>query len=262
LLFLKVPTRGVFVLNKGKKASAFTAIALLTTGLTACNGDEGALDTKYNDNAQPMGYYSNENANADNEGPVTEMMDGMNNEDNYFRKVNNNNNNQNITNPTVPLGDRDDGLVRDNRFSRSDANYHGHLQNVGNNTNNNNRMNITNNNNRDDNEISRKVRTTVEKMDNVDNARVLVTEDNILVAVDTADNNDASLKERISNNVRKMSNGRNVQVVTDEGTFTRVRNIDNDIQNGVERKTIDADINNLMDDLGDAIQRPFNGDRD
>jgi spore cortex protein len=123
-------------------------------------------------------------------------------------------------------------------------------------------MNITNNNNRDDNEISRKVRTTVEKMEKVDNARVLVTEDNILVAVDTADNNDASLKERISNNVRKMSNGRNVQVVTDEGTFTRVRNIDNDIQNGVERKTIDADINNLMDDLGDAIQRPFNGDRD
>lgn len=241
--------RGVLVLNKGKKASALTAIALLTTGLTACNGDEGALDTNYNNNTQPMGYYSNENTDVDNEGPVTEMMDGMNNEDNYFRQVNDRNNNRNMSNPTVPLGDRDNGLVRDNRFSHGDANYHGHLNEVG-------------YYNGGDGEISRKIKNAVEKMDNVDEARVVVTDDNILVAVDTSDRNDAPLKDKITSNLRKIADGRNVQVVTDEGTFTRIRNIDNDIQNGVDRETIESDVGELMDDLGDAIQRPFNGNRD
>ncbi|MGM0874406.1 MAG: YhcN/YlaJ family sporulation lipoprotein [Bacillota bacterium] len=236
-------------MNKGKKASAFTVIALLTTGLTACNGDEGALDTNYNNNTQPMGYYSNENSDIDNEGPVTEMMDGMNNEDNYFRQVNDRYDNRNMSNPTVPLGDRDNGLVRDNRFSHGDANYHGHLNEIG-------------YNNRGDGEISQKVKNAVEKMDNVDEARVVVTDDNILVAVDTNDRNDASLKDKITSNLRKMADGRNIQVVTDEGTFTRIRNIDNDIQNGVDRETIDTDVGELMDDLGDAIQRPFNGNRD
>jgi spore cortex protein len=249
IALFKSTYRGVLVLNKGKKASAFTAIALLTTGLTACNTNEGAIDSRYNDNAQPIGYYSNENTDVDNEGPVTEMMDGMNQEDNYFRQVNNRNNNGNMSNPTVPLGDRDNGLIRDNRFSRNDANYHGHLKEVG-------------NNDRDDKEMAQKIRNKVEKMNNVENARVLVTEENILVAVDTNDRNDAKLKEKITNSLRKMADGRNVQVATDEGTFTRVRNIDNDIQNGVERRTIDADINNLMEDLGDAVQRPFNGDRE
>ncbi|WP_197089576.1 YhcN/YlaJ family sporulation lipoprotein [Bacillus sp. SA1-12] len=238
--------RGVIVLINKKKASAYTAIALLTSGLTACNNNEGALDTRYNDNTQPMGYYSNEDTNVDNEGPVTEMMDGANNENNYFRRVNNRN--ANMDNPTAPLGDQDDGLVRDNRFRRTDTNYHGHLNQQG-------------NNDRDDNEISRKVRASVEKMNNIDDARVLITENNILVAVQTDTAADDKLKNKIKNNVRKMADGRDVQVVTDQGTFNRVRNIDNNIQNGVDRTRIDNDINNLMNDLGNAVQRPFNGNR-
>jgi spore cortex protein len=236
-------------LNKLKKASAFTAIAILSTGLSACNGDEGALDTRYNDNAQPMGYYSNENTNVDNEGPVTEMMDGMNNDnnENYFRRVNDRYQNRNMSNQTVPLGDQDNGLLKDNRFSKNDVNYHKHLKNVG--------------NQRDDGKTAQQVSNAVEKINNVDEARVLVTDNNLIVAVDTQDNNNNKLKDRITKQVQKMANGRNVQVVTDEGTFTRIRNIDNDIQNGVDRKTIDADINNLMDDIGDMIKHPLNGDR-
>lgn len=242
--------REVFVLINGKKASTLTAIALLTTGLTACNGNEGALNNngEYNNNTRPIGYYSNENTDVDNEGPITEMMDGMNDEDNYFRRVNDRYDNRNMSNPTVPLGDRDNGLVRDNRFSHGDANYHGHLNEVG-------------YYNRGDGAISDKVKNAVEKIDNVDDARVLVTDDNVLVAVDTHDRNDADMKEKITSEIRKMTEGRNVQIVTDEGTFTRIRNIDNDIRNGGDRETIDNDVNKLMDDLGDAVQRPFNGDR-
>jgi spore cortex protein len=248
---LKSTYRGVFVLNKLKKTSAFTAIAILSTGLSACNGDKGALDTRYNDNAQPMGYYSNENTNVDNEGPVTEMMDGMNNDnnENYFRRVNDRYQNRNMSNQTVPLGNQDNGLLKDNRFRKNDVNYHGHLRNVA-------------NNQRDDGKTAQQVRNAVEKINNVDEARVLVTDNNLIVAVDTQDYKNNKLKDRITKQVQKMANGRNIQVVTDEGSFTRIRNIDNDIQNGVDRKTIDADINNLMDDIGDVIQRPLNGDRE
>ncbi|MBM7605770.1 spore cortex protein [Metabacillus crassostreae] len=232
-----------------KKASTLTAIALLTTSLTACNGNEGALNNGDNDNnTRPIGYYSNENTDVDNEGPITEMMDGMNDEDNYFRRVNDRYDNRNMSNPTVPLGDRDNGLVRDNRFSHGDANYHGHLNEVG-------------YYNRGDGAVSDKVKNAVEKIDNVDDARVLVTDDNVIVAVDTHDRNDADMKEKITSEIRKMTKGRNVQVITDEGTFTRIRNIDNDIRNGGDREAIDTDVNDLMEDLGDAIQRPFNGER-
>ncbi|HZH59894.1 MAG TPA: YhcN/YlaJ family sporulation lipoprotein [Metabacillus sp.] len=237
-------------MTKGKKAVAITAFALLTTSLTACNGDQGAIDNNRNTNqAQPMGYYTNEDTNGvDNEGPVTEMMDGMNDGDNrnhYFRQVNNRGNNRNMSNPTVPLGNRDTGLVRDNRYSNGDTNYHRHLNEVG-------------YYNRGDGEIAQKIKNSVEKMDNVDEARVVVTDDNVLVAIDTNDRNVQDMKEKITRQARKMADGRNVQVVTDEGTFTRIRNIDNDIQNGVDRDVIDTDVNELLDDLGDAVQRPFN----
>ena len=242
-------------MNRGKKASVLTAIALLTTtGLAACNTDQGALDTRNNDNARPIGYYSNENSNVDNEGPITEMMDGMNNNrnnnnNNNFLRVNDRNYNRNVNNPIGPLGEGNNASVGDTLYSRNDANYHGQIKNVG-------------YYNRDDNDIHRKVKTAVEKIDNVDEANVLVTENNILVAVDTNNRNDAALKNKITSTVEKMADGRNVDVVTDEGTFTRVRNIDNNIQNGVDRKTIDADVNNLMDDIGDVIQRPFTRNRD
>lgn len=237
-------------MNKVKKASAFTAIAILTSGLAACNADKSALDTRYNDNTQPMGYYSNENTNVDNEGPVTEIMDGMNNDnnDNYFRRVNERYQNRNMSNQTVPYDERDNGMLKDNRFSQRDVNYHGHLKNVG-------------YYQREDGKTAQQVSNAVEKINNVEDARVLVTENNLIIAVDTKDTNDNTVKDKITKQVQKMAYGRNIQVITDKDTFTRIRNIDNDIRNGVDRKTIDSNINNLMNDIGNAIKRPFNGDR-
>lgn len=230
----------------------------MSTSLAACNNDEGAMDTNYDNSARPIGYYSNENVNQgngvnfDNDGPITEMMDGRADNNNYFTRVNNRHNNFNngkMDNPTVPLGTNDQGLVRDNRYSNGDANYHNHTNEVG-------------YYNRGDKELSEKVANRVGKIENVDDVQTLVTDDNVLVAIDTNDRNDADMKEKITSEVRKMVKGRNVQVVTDERTFTRVRDIDNDIQNGGERTDIDTDIEELMNDLGDAIQRPFTGDRD
>lgn len=225
---------------KVKKFPSVAAITLITAGITACNGDQGAMNTgNHTNNAQPMGYYSNENATADNEGPATEMLDGMHNDNNYFHRVNDRYTNKNMSNPTAPLGERDQGLMRDNRYSHGDANYHGHLNEVG-------------YYNRGDGEMTRKVRNSVEKINGVEDAQVLVTEDTILVAIETNDQNNKKIRNKVTNNVQRMAEGRDIQVYTDEGTLKRLRNIDNDIQNGVDRQTIDGNINNLLNDKGEG----------
>ncbi|MED4453357.1 YhcN/YlaJ family sporulation lipoprotein [Metabacillus fastidiosus] len=273
-----------------KTASALAVIAVMTTGLVACNNadnNEGAMDTRNNNATRQVGYYTNDNNDVTrgydrdgNEGPVTDMFDG--DRDTNYRRVNNDRNAR-MDNPMVPLGSRDNNIARDVNYSRNDVNYHGHLNNRANNVNNgrndvgtmygntgtngtgNNNMNTAANNtgyyNRADQDLADKVVNRVEKMANVDDARVLVTDDNIVVAVDTNDKNNKNVEKQVAKSVDKMANGRNVRVVTDEAMYTRIRNVDNDIRNNVNRTDIGDTIGDIMRDLGNAIQRPFQNNR-
>ncbi|MED4463993.1 YhcN/YlaJ family sporulation lipoprotein [Metabacillus fastidiosus] len=273
-----------------KTASALAVIAVMTTGLVACNNadnNEGAMDTRNNNATRQVGYYTNDNNDVTrgydrdgNEGPVTDMFDG--DRDTNYRRVNNDRNAR-MDNPMVPLGSRDNNIARDVNYSRNDVNYHGHLNNRANNVNNgrndvgtmygntgtngtgNNNMNTAANNtgyyNRADQDLADKVVNRVEKMANVDDARVLVTDDNIVVAVDTNDRNNKNVEKQVAKSVDKMANGRNVRVVTDEAMYTRIRNVDNDIRNNVNRTDIGDTIGDIMRDLGNAIQRPFQNNR-
>ncbi len=284
----EVPSKGVFALRK--TASALAVIAVMTTGLVACNNadnNEGAMDTRNNNATRQVGYYTNDNNDVTrgydrdgNEGPVTDMFDG--DRDTNYRRVNNDRNAR-MDNPMVPLGSRDNNIARDVNYSRNDVNYHGHLNNRANNVNNgrndvgtmygntgtngtgNNNMNTAANNtgyyNRADQDLADKVVNRVEKMANVDDARVLVTDDNIVVAVDTNDRNNKNVEKQVAKSVDKMANGRNVRVVTDEAMYTRIRNVDNDIRNNVNRTDIGDTIGDIMRDLGNAIQRPFQNNR-
>ncbi|MCH1626545.1 YhcN/YlaJ family sporulation lipoprotein [Ferdinandcohnia quinoae] len=237
--------------------------AIILGGLTACNNnDHGAMETKsYNDNARPIGYYSNEgmndrtdrNGNAyrvdDNDGPLTEIMDRTGNNNNDNRIFNNNrNNNAGIMN------DRNTNRVR-NDGNDADLNYHGHLND------NNARVRSAGYYNNYDGKLAKKIANRASKVANVDDARVLVTKDNIIVAVDTSDNNDNNVKNDVRKAVQSLANGKNINIITDEGTFTRVRDIDNNIRNGNTRDTIDTDIKNLLDNIGDTLSRPFNNNR-
>ncbi|MED4401066.1 YhcN/YlaJ family sporulation lipoprotein [Metabacillus fastidiosus] len=273
-----------------KTASALAVIAVMTTGLVACNNadnNEGAMDTRNNNATRQVGYYTNDNNDVTrgydrdgNEGPVTDMFDG--DRDTNYRRVNNDRNAR-MDNPMVPLGSGDNNIARDVNYSRNDVNYHGHLNNRANNVNNgrndvgtmygntgtngtgNNNMNTAANNtgyyNRADQDLADKVVNRVEKMANVDDARVLVTDDNIVVAVDTNDRNNKNVEKQVAKSVDKMANGRNVRVVTDEAMYTRIRNVDNDIRNNVNRTDIGDTIGDIMRDLGNAIQRPFQNNR-
>lgn len=297
--------------------------ALLLGGLTACNTDQGAAPNRdYNDNARPIGYYSNENAQdrndrngngyrlRDNDGPLTEIMDRngnnrndrtgvMNNRNdrNYNRTgvMNNRNdrnnrtgimNNRNDNNTGIldndrtrknrpgimnyrdqqrrsgimnnrngrtvnPYNDGNPNTIIDNGHGHADRNYHSHL-------NDNNHQVRTYGYYNDNGKLVRKISDRASKVKNVKDARVIVTDDNVLVAVDTNDNNNHNnVQNAVEKVVQPLAGNRNVNVVTDEGTFTRVRDIDNDIRNGNRRDTIDADIKDLFDNIGDTLKAPF-----
>ncbi|WP_338777359.1 YhcN/YlaJ family sporulation lipoprotein [Metabacillus sp. FJAT-52054] len=197
-----------------RKTIQYGSLALLAGVLTACsNGKDNAMD--YNDNTQPIGMYSNEHDgknkdHADNDGPITEMMDG----------------------------DRNDRPTRVSNTRKENGYY-----------------------NESDQKIAENVSNKISKMKNVDEARTVVTEDNVIVAVDTNDKNNKNVKNAILKETEKLAHGKNVDVFTDEGSFNRVKQIDTNIKNNKPRKTIDADIKDFMKNTGKTIQRTLNPNR-
>jgi spore cortex protein len=209
----------------------------LLVGVTGCANDNNRTGNG-NNLARPIGYYSNENhANndygilRDNDGAVTEIMDhNLGVEDQAIneknsRQMQTRDENGNPPNPTVPRAKTDRNFFqRDNRFSTSDLNYHGHLS-----AKNGNNGVVTNPEFQD--RFTAKIRNNVENIDNVRNVRSVAYGNTVIVSVSLHDNDRAAeTKRAIQKAVQPYAKGKTVQVITDEGTMGRDRNIHNDSQ--------------------------------
>jgi len=209
----------------------------LLVGAAGCANDNNRTGTG-NNVARPMGYYSNENhANndygilRDNDGALTEIMDhNLGVEDQAIneknsRQMQTRDENGNPPNPTVPRAKTDRNFFqRDNRFSTSDLNYHGHLS-----AKNGNNGVVTNPEFQD--RFTAKIRNKVENIDNVRNVRSVAYGNTVIVSVSLHDNDRAAeTKRSIQKVVQPYAKGKSVQVITDEGTMGRDRNIHNDSQ--------------------------------
>jgi spore cortex protein len=254
---------GVFHLNK--KYLVLPLSTVMALGLAGCgNNDEAANQNRYNDTAQPMGYYSNENhkGNArilnDNDGPVTEMMDhNMGNERNtnnnlQVRNGNTENNLQtrdgNLDNPTRPLANTDRNMFqRDNRFSRADTNYHGHL--------NSDTKKARSSYYTDyDGEFTEQIGKVASQVPNVKDARSVTHGKKVIVAVDLNDSSkEEATKRNVEAAVKPLLKGRSVTVVTDDGTFGRIRSIDNDLRNGGPKDGINMDLENMFQTITNRV---------
>lgn len=228
--------KGVFRLNK--KQWIIPLSAMLSIGLAGCTNDSNRAGvSRNNSSAQPMGYYSNENHPSqdnlfgDNDGGVTEIMDHtIGNEDqlttDHNRKIlQNRDENGNPINPTKPLAKKDRNFFqRDNRFSTSDMNYHGHLsKNTGN-------TGVATNPDFQDS-VTAKIRRKVASVDNVQDVRSVAYGNTVIVSVKLVnDKKKAETKRAIKNAVQPYTKGRDVTVITDEGTMGRDRNKHNDSQ--------------------------------
>ncbi|MEH7544343.1 MULTISPECIES: YhcN/YlaJ family sporulation lipoprotein [Bacillaceae] len=210
----------------------------LLLGVTGCANDNNRAGNNGNNLARPIGYYSNENhANndydilRDNDGTITEIMDhNLGVEDQAVdektrRQMQKRDENGNPQNPTVPRAKTDRNFFqRDNRFSTSDLNYHGHLS-----AKNGNNGVVTDPEFQD--RFTAKIRNKVENIDNVRNVRSVAYGNTVIVSVSLHDHDrSAETKQAIKNAVQPYAKGKDVQVITDDGTMGRMKNIHNDAQ--------------------------------
>lgn len=208
-------------MNKNKLVAP--VLLTVTFGLAGCgvNDDQTADQNRLN-NARPIGYYSNEqhdvnNNNSfttDNDGPITEMMDHtFGDEDNKNGVGVQNVNNKNTT--------------RENR----------------NNDNQDNRVSY-------DTELAEKVSNAAAKMDNVKNARSIVYGENVLVALEVDDTKSVDqTKAKVKDKLNDSLNGKDISVVTDRGIFTSIEDINRSIKNGQPQQTINNNIENIFNRL-------------
>lgn len=235
---LRMLIKGVFRLNKKQWMIPLSATLML--GLSGCANDNNrtGVNEKNNNTLRPVGYYSNENHPTsdndffrDNDGAFTEMMDHtLGDEDqvtneNRRRQFQSRDENGNPKNPSKPLASKDRNFFqRDNRFSTSDMNYHGHL-----NVNMRNQGVATDPDYQDN--FTNKVRNKVEAIPNVQDVRSVAYGNTVIVSVKLIDQDKAAAtRSAIKKAVKPYANGRTVTVITDEGTLGRDRNIYNDSQ--------------------------------
>jgi spore cortex protein len=237
-----------------KKYLIASVTAIFSMGLVGCgNNDETARQDLLNDVGQPIGYYSNDDMNNggnarvldEKDGPYKEFYDHtIGSESEWMRKQAGK-----TENPNKPLANYDKSFFeRDNRFSHSDANYHGHLDDQT-------RKAKNSYYTAYEGELAEKIGDVTASVENVEDVRSVVYGSNVLIAVDLTDySKDEETKEEISQAVKPYLRGRSTTVVTDEGTFSRIRNIDNDLRDGGPREQIDLDIKDMFRTIRNGLQ--------
>ncbi len=227
-------------------------VTVMTLGLTACNttGNDNAQND-YTDSYEPLGYYSNEGHGGDKrdhrDGPLMEMYDhsiGREGQDIRQKKreyLQVKDKYGNPPNPSSPLANSDRSFfAQDARGSHGDANYHGHLDD---NTRPAKRSYYT----AYEGDLAEKIGDVTGKVKNVNDVRAVAYGTNVLIAIEVNDQSKVKeTKNRVEKAVQPYLHGRSVSVVTDEGTFSRVRNIDNDLRDGGPREGINMDIHDMF----------------
>ncbi|MCD4838688.1 MULTISPECIES: YhcN/YlaJ family sporulation lipoprotein [Neobacillus] len=224
-------------MNKKQWMIPFSVLALMGAAGCANNTDQSAYNNGHKNSIGPVGYYSNENHPdnnyriiRDNDGALPELMDHTIGEEDQEinetrrRNLQEKDENGHPKNPSTPLAKTDRNFFqRDNRFSRSDANYHGHLNKpIGTGS-------VTKPGYQED--VTDQIRSRVRRIDNVRSIRSVAYGNTVEISVKLFDNRKAAETKRdIKNAVRTLTNGRPVNVIIDEGTLGRDRNINNEVR--------------------------------
>ncbi|KGA96517.1 hypothetical protein AJ85_17120 [Alkalihalobacillus alcalophilus ATCC 27647 = CGMCC 1.3604] len=111
-----------------------------------------------------------------------------------------------------------------------------------------------------DGQTASKIAKHVEAIDGVDDAHVIVHENKIVVAVDV-DSHADGLESKIKRTVQGLSNDKDVHVVSDKEMYGRVETMDNQLRSGAAFEEIGATFEDMIRDLGRAVQRPFERSR-
>ncbi|GIN87024.1 sporulation cortex protein CoxA [Heyndrickxia sporothermodurans] len=234
----------------------FTPIPLLIVStLAACNYDQNSYKNQTTNNAQQVGYHTNNRHIIDHDGPMTELIDYS------FGNVDNIKNN----NYLLPSGSPDDydhpiksplteyntnnKVVNKNRIIR-DINYHGHL-------NHHNAKGKSSYYTAYEGGLAEKLSNEAIKVKNVTDARALIDGNNVIISIVlNKDQNVNKTKQAVERVIRPYISNRQYIITTDQGTYYRARQLDNDLKNGNPRDSIKLDLHNMFKTLNKQRNQP------
>lgn len=111
-----------------------------------------------------------------------------------------------------------------------------------------------------DGETAQRTVKQVEEIDGVEEARVIVNDDNMVVGL-TADGDIDNVRTEVERSLNESADNKEVYVVTDNDAVDRIRTMDDDLRLGTAFDEIGATFSDMLNDLGQAAQRPFERSR-
>ncbi|PKG24418.1 YhcN/YlaJ family sporulation lipoprotein [Niallia nealsonii] len=204
-------------------ASLFLGLSICLTG---CGISDEEANNKEVNNAKPMGYYSNEhhernnggNArildNEDNDGPLVEMMDHTLGEEGQTVR--------NVNNHKLTRAELNEEIT--NKEERTDAAY--------------------------DNQLAKNIEKKSASVKNVKKAHSLVYGNNVVLAVQMYDKGEIdATKKRLEKKIKPYIDNKSISIVTDQGIFSGIEEINKKIREGKPNKTITNNIEDMFEQL-------------
>ncbi|MGC4375835.1 YhcN/YlaJ family sporulation lipoprotein [Fictibacillus sp. Mic-4] len=188
-------------------------VLTLAAGLAGCNTKKNALNTRYNNDVRPIGYYTNEPDNRYDltKGPITDMAD----------------------NDRYDVTRRPGTTITDNRMNVTsyDRNYNGAL--------------------------AKRITDKVTAMKDVNDAHVIITDNTVIVGYTPKHIRNRTLDDKVHDAVKRMVPNRDVDVVSDKAVVNRIKNVDKRLRQGRPYNEVSSDVNAILNDITNAVKRPF-----
>ncbi|UJW57329.1 YhcN/YlaJ family sporulation lipoprotein [Bacillus sp. A116_S68] len=109
----------------------------------------------------------------------------------------------------------------------------------------------------DDGRLASRIENRVEGLDEVRDCDVVVNDNNVVIGVEPEGNDGEQVEDRVRSFVEDMDDNKQVHVVTERNGAEKIHDMENRLRDGEPFEEVGATFNAMLDDLGDAIQRPF-----
>ncbi|WP_096440358.1 YhcN/YlaJ family sporulation lipoprotein [Alteribacter populi] len=113
----------------------------------------------------------------------------------------------------------------------------------------------------EDGHLAQRIANRVEDMDKVEDCRVIVNGDDIVIGVNTLDGDDQRVQQKIHRMTSDLDDHKDIYVSSDREQVDRIRGMDDRLRAGEPFDEVGATFNDMVQDLGRAIQRPFERSR-
>ncbi|HET7581031.1 MAG TPA: YhcN/YlaJ family sporulation lipoprotein [Bacillales bacterium] len=208
-----------------KTIFSLSAALLMSGALVGCGANNGAVGNGNNgDGVRPIGYYGGNHDNTNN--GIVRDRNGRIGANNGRMGANNNN----VNHYNRRLNNRQIRDMNGPYANGANRKYRHQAQVIAN---------------------------RVASMKNVENASVVVTDNDVLIGVKTNDKTTKGMKSGIRKTAQTVVQGKNIHVATKPRMYNRIKNVHNNLRDGNTVNEVGSDIRGIINDLGNAAKRPF-----